>query len=369
MKFVRWPWKAWMLPSYLPFTALTLGFLWLRLTQIALWLRETAEVIAQECCTFRWISDVRRDFSAEQVCSFIHDVVSLREIINYSLIAFIKCHPRPEATWFKFNVWYTEVHSDETYLFRGDMKTHSTGREAKREGRCSSREFWVLRLQRVDFANLRMRQDVMNLHSLVCFTHALYACISDPHSHQSPEEVVALNAAAIIANIKLQSQLSKNKSPNGKSERDPTASPQGNTGIITSLFPWYVIITSHPTKHWSLLQLTENAASSTLSFRGYVFDRINTDTGRGSVAGPRGYWATVHRAQACEAQPGVNEMQALWFSLPWWWQMRGNVWIHIQVRARSSGAPRLLLHSSRWVLILRGHLKLSLSRWVQRVFS
>ncbi|XP_070845976.1 (E2-independent) E3 ubiquitin-conjugating enzyme FATS isoform X2 [Chaetodon trifascialis] len=51
----------------------------------------------------------------------------------------------------------------------------------------------------------------------------------DPHSHQSPEEVVALNAAAIIANIKLQRQLIKSKSPNGKSEKDSTASPQGNT--------------------------------------------------------------------------------------------------------------------------------------------
>ncbi|XP_050922356.1 (E2-independent) E3 ubiquitin-conjugating enzyme FATS [Lates calcarifer] len=50
-----------------------------------------------------------------------------------------------------------------------------------------------------------------------------------PTQHQSPEEVLALNAAAIIANIKLQRQLSKKKTPNGNSEKDSTASPLGNT--------------------------------------------------------------------------------------------------------------------------------------------
>ncbi|KAM4715016.1 (E2-independent) E3 ubiquitin-conjugating enzyme FATS isoform 2-T2 [Anableps anableps] len=51
----------------------------------------------------------------------------------------------------------------------------------------------------------------------------------DPDSHQSQEEVLALNAAAIIANIKLQRQLSKKKkTPSGNSERDSMASPQGN---------------------------------------------------------------------------------------------------------------------------------------------
>ncbi|XP_015231375.1 PREDICTED: centrosomal protein C10orf90 homolog isoform X1 [Cyprinodon variegatus] len=50
----------------------------------------------------------------------------------------------------------------------------------------------------------------------------------DPDSHQSQEEVLALNAAAIIANIKLQRQLSqKKKTPRG-SERGSPASPQGN---------------------------------------------------------------------------------------------------------------------------------------------
>ncbi|XP_029934204.1 (E2-independent) E3 ubiquitin-conjugating enzyme FATS [Myripristis murdjan] len=50
----------------------------------------------------------------------------------------------------------------------------------------------------------------------------------DPKSQQSPEEILALNAAAIIANIKLQRQLSKKKSVNGNSEKESTASPQGN---------------------------------------------------------------------------------------------------------------------------------------------
>ncbi|KAK2820542.1 hypothetical protein Q5P01_023501 [Channa striata] len=52
---------------------------------------------------------------------------------------------------------------------------------------------------------------------------------SDPRSHRSPEEVLALNAAAIIANIKLQRELSKKKTQNGNSEKDSTACPQGNT--------------------------------------------------------------------------------------------------------------------------------------------
>ncbi|XP_060884528.1 (E2-independent) E3 ubiquitin-conjugating enzyme FATS [Labrus mixtus] len=51
----------------------------------------------------------------------------------------------------------------------------------------------------------------------------------DPDSTQSPEEVLALNAAAIIANIKLQRQLSRKKTPNGNTGKDSTASPQGNT--------------------------------------------------------------------------------------------------------------------------------------------
>lgn len=52
--------------------------------------------------------------------------------------------------------------------------------------------------------------------------------LSDPNSNQTAEEVLALNAAAVIANIKLQRKLSKKKSP----EDD---SAPGNTGITTVL--------------------------------------------------------------------------------------------------------------------------------------
>lgn len=62
------------------------------------------------------------------------------------------------------------------------------------------------------------------------------SCFSDPDSAQSQEEVLALNAAAIIANIKLQRQLSKKKgTPSGDSESDSTAFLKGNAGIITHL--------------------------------------------------------------------------------------------------------------------------------------
>ncbi|XP_075999633.1 (E2-independent) E3 ubiquitin-conjugating enzyme FATS [Genypterus blacodes] len=53
----------------------------------------------------------------------------------------------------------------------------------------------------------------------------------DPSSQQSAEEVLALNAAAIIANIKLQRQLSKKKTPNGNSEKDSVEPPQGNSDV------------------------------------------------------------------------------------------------------------------------------------------
>ncbi|XP_054656800.1 (E2-independent) E3 ubiquitin-conjugating enzyme FATS isoform X2 [Dunckerocampus dactyliophorus] len=53
--------------------------------------------------------------------------------------------------------------------------------------------------------------------------------IQTPEPHQSPEEVLALNAAAIIANIKLQRQLSKKKTSHSNLEGESAASPQGNT--------------------------------------------------------------------------------------------------------------------------------------------
>lgn len=53
--------------------------------------------------------------------------------------------------------------------------------------------------------------------------------IKSPDPHQTPEEVLALNAAAIIANIKLQRQLSKKKTPDGQTEASSASSPQNNT--------------------------------------------------------------------------------------------------------------------------------------------
>ncbi|XP_077594633.1 (E2-independent) E3 ubiquitin-conjugating enzyme FATS [Stigmatopora nigra] len=57
--------------------------------------------------------------------------------------------------------------------------------------------------------------------------------IQKPDPHQSPEEVLALNAAAIIANIKLQRQLSQKKTLPCNSKQESSTSPKGNTGIIT----------------------------------------------------------------------------------------------------------------------------------------
>ncbi|XP_061120452.1 (E2-independent) E3 ubiquitin-conjugating enzyme FATS [Syngnathus typhle] len=53
--------------------------------------------------------------------------------------------------------------------------------------------------------------------------------IQTPEPHQSPEEVLARNAAAIIANIKLQRQLSMKKASPCNSEEDSSASPRGNS--------------------------------------------------------------------------------------------------------------------------------------------
>ncbi|KAF6719404.1 hypothetical protein FQA47_017452 [Oryzias melastigma] len=58
---------------------------------------------------------------------------------------------------------------------------------------------------------------------------------SDPHSQQSQEEVLALNAAAIIANIKLQRQLSQRK----KSSEESMASLHGDPGTVSPLRSTY----------------------------------------------------------------------------------------------------------------------------------
>ncbi|XP_061763534.1 uncharacterized protein LOC133557236 isoform X2 [Nerophis ophidion] len=52
--------------------------------------------------------------------------------------------------------------------------------------------------------------------------------IQTPEPHQSPEDVLALNAAAIIANIKLQRQLSQKKTSHRNLEGESAASLQGN---------------------------------------------------------------------------------------------------------------------------------------------
>lgn len=84
--------------------------------------------------------------------------------------------------------------------------------------------------------------------------------IPDPHSNQSAEEVLALNAAAIIANIKLQRQLSKKKTPHVSSE-ESSAPAQGNAGT-TNIFPPYVITISHFIK--TLISITINQKCSQL---------------------------------------------------------------------------------------------------------
>ncbi|CAL9699336.1 unnamed protein product [Knipowitschia caucasica] len=55
--------------------------------------------------------------------------------------------------------------------------------------------------------------------------------IKSPDPDQTPEDVLALNAAAIIANIKLQRKLSKKKTPSGKSENGSSPSPQDHCAV------------------------------------------------------------------------------------------------------------------------------------------
>lgn len=109
-----------------------------------------------------------------------------------------------------------------------------------------------------------MRQDSTKSHSSNCFAHNsqdMSSRIPDSHSNQSAEEVLALNAAAIIANIKLQRQLSKKKTPHVNSEKDSSAPAQGNAGT-TNIFPPYVITISHFIK--TLISITINQKCSQL---------------------------------------------------------------------------------------------------------
>ncbi|XP_040923318.1 (E2-independent) E3 ubiquitin-conjugating enzyme FATS [Toxotes jaculatrix] len=91
----------------------------------------------------------------------------------------------------------------------------------------------------------------------------------DPLSHQSPEEVLALNAAAIIANIKLQRQLSKKKTPNGSSEKDSTASLWGNTDMCMKVHPDQSPAHHHNPPHaaFVLLSLDPDRSPETVSLQ------------------------------------------------------------------------------------------------------
>ncbi|XP_058477619.1 (E2-independent) E3 ubiquitin-conjugating enzyme FATS [Solea solea] len=86
----------------------------------------------------------------------------------------------------------------------------------------------------------------------------------DPNSHQSPEQVLALNAAAVIANIKLQRQLSKKKTSNGNSAKDSTAPPlQGNT--VTDMRKTQldqVPVRHHSTPHAAFVPLSPEPETS-----------------------------------------------------------------------------------------------------------
>ncbi|XP_041829034.1 (E2-independent) E3 ubiquitin-conjugating enzyme FATS [Melanotaenia boesemani] len=80
----------------------------------------------------------------------------------------------------------------------------------------------------------------------------------DPCSHQSQEEVLAHNVAAIIANIKLQRKLSKKKTSSDNSEKDSAASPQGNTDKSKY---------TKPVSEQSKVQLHKQSSAETISLQ------------------------------------------------------------------------------------------------------
>ncbi|XP_034426752.1 (E2-independent) E3 ubiquitin-conjugating enzyme FATS isoform X1 [Hippoglossus hippoglossus] len=84
----------------------------------------------------------------------------------------------------------------------------------------------------------------------------------DPHSHQSPEEVLALNAAAVIANIKLQRQLSKKKTPNGIPAKDSAPSLQGNTETSMKTHPDRSPVQRHNTPQAAVVPLSVDHETS-----------------------------------------------------------------------------------------------------------
>ncbi|KAK1881261.1 (E2-independent) E3 ubiquitin-conjugating enzyme FATS [Dissostichus eleginoides] len=89
--------------------------------------------------------------------------------------------------------------------------------------------------------------------------------VPDPSSNQSQEEVLALNAAAIIANIKLQRQLSKKKTPSDSCDKVSAASPQGNTDEGKCMKPHHTdqrSIGRHNQPHAAFVSLSPDAERS-----------------------------------------------------------------------------------------------------------
>ncbi|CAB1416664.1 unnamed protein product [Pleuronectes platessa] len=84
----------------------------------------------------------------------------------------------------------------------------------------------------------------------------------DPNSDQSPQEVLALNAAAVIANIKLQRQLSKKKTPNGNPAKDSTSTLQGNTETSMKTHPDRSPVRRHNTPHAAVVPLSVDHETS-----------------------------------------------------------------------------------------------------------
>ncbi|XP_077414782.1 uncharacterized protein LOC144044291 [Vanacampus margaritifer] len=124
----------------------------------------------------------------------------------------------PERSTFVKLVTTSPVQNGESAL--AENSGHELKRPAVRK--------WSLGLPRKSFPET-LRKD----HQVECATRwrstPCLTLIQTPDPHQSPEEVLALNTAAIITNIKLLRQLSKKK----PSERGFAPSPQENVGIIT----------------------------------------------------------------------------------------------------------------------------------------
>lgn len=186
---------------------------------------------------------------------------------------------------------------------------------------------------------------------------SLFCCISDPQSSQSPEEVLALNAAAIIANIKLQRQLSKKTSSNVHSETNSSASPQANSGVTTTFFHLCLIL-----KHWSFLRWAEILAGAEWTSRASAHWAclIQSRT-----------WCMLAASERCQItctcvwSRARCEENSLIASALLLWQLMGNVWGHIQIRPNRSSRTSLTLPLFLWLLNPRAYLRPAPYRWVQ----